>query len=50
MADEQANKIVVISPKLHRRLKIFAAKENKTMQELTEIAIKTLLDARKEGK
>jgi len=46
---KQPGKIVVVEPEIHRKLKIIAAKEGGTVQDLVDKAIKTMLNARKEG-
>lgn len=45
MADKQPGRLFTVDVKLHRRLKILAAKEGKTLRELTDKAIEAWLDA-----
>ena len=41
MPDERGTKVVKVNPKLHRRMKVLAAKEGTTIQTLTEEAIRS---------
>jgi len=45
MKDKRLEKIITIDADLHRELKILAAKTDKTLRELAEIAIHRFLNA-----